>query len=309
MLTLPPEHRGFGDVPQDAALLPHLPVWRQVMFGVDTEPALATYWIGRLGLTGLEGRLPSQLSGGQRRRVAIARALARNPRVLLLDEPFTGLDTPVRDELRHHLRHLQRGTAITTVIVTHDPVDAALLADEVLILNLGRVEQAGPQPAVFAHPASPIAARLLGLRNLHNGTLTAPGELMTGQVRIRFEPSVLPAATTPDTDLTWCIRTEQLTLEHLTEGEESNGHTGTVRDIICLGAVDEVLVALDGGPELTAQTMAGDHPRLDSRCRLTLPPDSVVVWPYQNIATPTGDRTGQRPAEDFTIPDLFDLPT
>lgn len=305
--AVPPEHRGVGYVPQDAALLPHLPVWRQVMFGVGTEPGLATYWIGQLGLTGLEGRLPSQLSGGQRRRVAIARALARNPRLLLLDEPFTGLDTPVRDELRRELRHLQRDTAITTVIVTHDPVEAALLADEVLILDLGRLEQAGPQPAVFAHPASPTAARLLGIRNLHVGKLTGLGELVAGRVQIRFTPSVLPAGTAPDAELTWCVRPEHLRLEHLIEGDESAGHPGTVHDVVRLGAVDEVLVVLDGGLELTAQTTADDHPALHARCRLTLPPTSVIVWPGRNIPIPTGDRPDQRRTADFAIPDLYDV--
>ncbi|MBV9032717.1 MAG: ATP-binding cassette domain-containing protein [Pseudonocardiales bacterium] len=302
-----PENRGFGYVPQDAALLPHLPVWHQVMFGVDTEPGPAAFWIGRLGLTGLEGRLPSQLSGGQRRRVAIARALARNPRLLLLDEPFTGLDTPVRDELRRELRHLQLDTAITTVIVTHDPVEAALLADEVLILDLGRLEQAGPQPAVFAHPASPAVARLLGIRNLHGGRRAGPGELAADRVRIAFVPSVLPDGTAPEADLTWCVRPERLRLEHLVAGDECEGHPGTVRDVVCLGAVDEVLVTLDGGPELTAQTTAGEHPGLGGRCRLTLPPASVIVWPGRNIPTPAGDRLGQRRTADFTMPDLYDL--
>lgn len=306
-----PEDRGFGYVPQDAALLPHLPVWQQVMFGVGTEPGLAAFWIRRLGLTGLEARLPTQLSGGQQRRVAIARALARNPRLLLLDEPFTGLDAPVRDELRHELRRLQRDTAITTVIVTHDPVEAALLADEVLILELGQVEQAGPQPVVFAHPASPTAARLLGIRNLHVGRRVGARELAAGQVRIAFGSSVLPADTALDAELTWCIRPEHLILGHLilddlVEGN-SDGHPGTVSDVICLGAVDEVLVALDGGPELTAQTPAGDHPALGARCRLTLRPAAVIVWPGRDTLTPTGDRSGQRPAAEFTMPDLYDL--
>ena len=301
-----PEDRGFGYVPQDAALLPHLPVWRQVMFGVGTEPGLAAYWIRRLGLTGLEARLPSQLSGGQRRRVAIARALARNPRLLLLDEPFTGLDAPVRDELRHELRRLQRNTAITTVIVTHDPVEAALLADEVLILELGQVEQVGPQPAVFAHPASPTAARLLGIRNLHVGQRTGPRELAVGRVRIVFGSSVLPADTAADAEVTWCIRPEHLRLDDMVE-ENSAGHPGTVSDVVSLGAVDEVLVALDGGPELTAQTPAGDHPALGARCRLTLPPASVIVWPGRHVPTPGSARPGQRRTADFTVPDLYDL--
>ncbi|HEX5143167.1 MAG TPA: TOBE domain-containing protein, partial [Mycobacterium sp.] len=228
------------------------------------------------------------------------------PRLLLLDEPFTGLDAPVRDELRHELRRLQRDTAITTVIVTHDPVEAALLADEVLILEVGQVEQVGPQPAVFAHPASPTAARLLGIRNLHIGQRTGPRELAAGQVRIAFGPSVLPADTAADAELTWCIRPEHLRLHDMVE-ENSAGHSGTVSDVVCLGAVDEVLVALDGGPELTAQTPAGDHPALGARCRLTLPRASVIVWPGRNVPVPASAQPGQRRTADFTVPDLYDL--
>ena len=307
--ALAPEDRGFGYVPQDAALLPHLPVWHQVMFGVGTEPELAAYWIGRLGLTGLEQRLPSQLSGGQRRRVAIARALARNARLLLLDEPFTGLDAPVRDELRHQLRYLQRDTAITTVIVTHDPVEAALLADEVLILNLGRLEQAGPQPEVFAHPVSPTAARLLGIRNLHDGRRAGAGELVTGRVRIRFPASALPAGTAPDAKLTWCIRPEQLALVPAGGEDDPAGYPGTIRDVVCLGAVDEVLVTVDDGPELTAQTTAGDHPELGARCRVTVPPGSVIVWPGRDVPAPVAEPTRRRRTPAFTMPDLYDLPS
>jgi molybdate transport system permease protein len=309
--ALPPQRRGVGYVPQDAALLPHLPVWGQVMFGVGTEAGSAAYWIAQLGLTGLEGRLPSQLSGGQQRRVAIARALARDPALLLLDEPFTGLDTAVRDELRHQLRRLQRDTAITTVIVTHDPIEAALLADEVLILIAGRLEQAGPQPAVYALPGSPTAARLLGIRNLHTGKLVGPGQLAAGRVRIGFTP---PASTLSDEYLTWCIRPEYLELEPLqpggpTSGDGPGGHPGTVRDIIWLGAVDEVLVALDGGPEMTAQTAAGDHPGLGERCRLTLPPASVIVWPGRDIPAPSHGPASQQRASEFTMPDLYLSPT
>ncbi|MFN2478248.1 MAG: TOBE domain-containing protein, partial [Pseudonocardiaceae bacterium] len=90
-------------------------------------------------------------------------------------------------------------------------------------------------------------------------------------------------------------------------GENSVGHPGTVSDVVCLGAVDEVLVTLDGGPELTAQTSAGDHPALGARCRLTLPRASVLVWRGRNIPTPASARPGQRRTADLTVPDLYDL--
>jgi molybdate transport system permease protein len=128
-------------------------------------------------LTGLSQRLPGQLSGGQRRKVALARALARAPRLLVLDEPFTGLDTPVRDELRRELRRLQNEVAPTLVVVTHDPQDAAMLADDVLVLAGGRTLQAGRLKDVYAAPRSREVARLLGIVNVFDAVVTAPGQV------------------------------------------------------------------------------------------------------------------------------------
>ena len=176
--------RGVGYLPQDSTLVPHLRVWQQVTFGVGADPALGAYWLQRLKLDGLADRYPDQISGGQGRRVAMARALVRQPQLLLADEPFTGLDTPVRDELRRVLRAMQRDTALTTVLVTHDPQEAALLSDEVVLLVDGRVLQAGPTSEVLAHPASPTAASLLGIRNLGPGVIEEPGVLRAGGLRV-----------------------------------------------------------------------------------------------------------------------------
>src|SRR5208282_6818887 len=98
---------------------------------------LASYWLEHLRLEGLENRLPSELSGGQRQRVGLAQVLCRSPQVLLLDEPFSALDAPVRLELRRELRRLQRDTGLATVLVTHDPEEAAFLADQVIVISDG----------------------------------------------------------------------------------------------------------------------------------------------------------------------------
>lgn len=269
LLGLPAEQRGIGYLPQDSTLLPHLPVWRQVTFGVGADPALGAYWLGRLKLDGLADRYPDQLSGGQARRVAMARALVRQPAMLVADEPFTGLDAPVRDELRRVLRAMQRETALTTVLVTHDPGEAALLSDELVLLVDGRVLQAGPTQRVLAHPASPTAASLLGIRNLGTGVLEPGDVLRAGGLRIDLAAPAGPAGT----PVTWCVRPEEVTLVG------AGGHPGTVVDAIPLGPVTELVVALSGGGELTVLTATGVLPEIGGRCRVALEPEAVTVWP------------------------------
>lgn len=274
---LPASRRGIGYLPQDATLLPHLRVWEQITFGVGADPALGAYWLDRLKLTAFADRFANQLSGGQARRVALARALVRQPELLLLDEPFTGLDTPVRDELRRVLRDVQRDTALTTVLVTHDPDEAALLSDEILILAEGRVLQAGPTAAVLAHPASPTAARLLGIRNLSDGVLEAGGVLRTGQLRIPVPHLTLP----PGTAVRWCIRPEHVRLVGYVgyDGDHGqDGHPATVLDAIHLGPVTELLVALAGAGRLTLTTTTAAPPP-GAACHIALAPTALTIWP------------------------------
>jgi molybdate transport system permease protein len=200
--VLPPERRELGYVPQQPALMPRRNLWRQVTFGARASPGLAAWWIERLGLAGLEDRQPDELSGGQQRRVALARALAVEPRVLLLDEPFTGLDAPVRQRLRRELRRLQREVGLSTVVVTHDPEEAALLADEVVVLAGGRVLQAGTRASVFGAPRSPQVAALLGIANAHRGVALGGGWISSGgaelqagtQPRCLTTPTLAPSA-------------------------------------------------------------------------------------------------------------------
>lgn len=287
LTALPPERRGVGYVPQDASLIPHLAVWQQITFGTGTatDSALAAYWLGRLGLDGLQHRLPHQLSGGQRRRVALARALARDPRLLLLDEPFTGLDTLVRDELRWELRRLQQGTAAATVIVTHDPQDAALLSDDILILAHGRLLQAGDQRTVFSHPATPEVARLLGIRNLHTGRLTGPHTLDVDGARVTVPATGLPAGT----PVAWCIRPEDIRLT------DTGGHPAAIIDTVHLGPITEIRALLANGHEMSIALTPQDVPAVPADCRLHLPPEAITVWPApaDSIQHPLALRAGR----------------
>jgi molybdate transport system permease protein len=265
---LPAEERGIGWVPQDLALLPHLTVWEQVTFGTSAEPALASAWLERFGLSSLRDRRPHELSGGQRQRVALARALAIRPRLLLLDEPFSSLDAPVRDRLRRDLRRLQSELSVTTVLVTHDPEEAAILADEVIVLETGHAAQAGPRSEVFERPASPEVARLLGIENLRTGQISGQGWMTSEGTRLR----VLDRGLAEGTPTVWCLRPHHALMA-------SDGYAAMVTDVVDLGTWREVLVRLDGGLELTVRTMDGLALAPGERCHVAIAPEHVTLWP------------------------------
>lgn len=268
----PAETRGIGYLPQDSTLLPRRRVAEQLTFAVGADAGVAAHWARRLRIDNLADRYPDQLSGGQRRRVALAMALTACPRLLLLDEPFTGLDTPVADELRRTLRGLQIETGMATVLVTHDPTEAALLAGEVLVLVDGRVLQAGSQRAVFAHPASPTAARLLGVRNIATGRVRRDGD----GARLDAHGVSVPLdgyRGELDASVSWCIRPEDVRL--VTRG----GNPAIVRDIVHLGAIDEVTISLAGKGELTLCAPADEISSIGQPCRVELPPQAITLWP------------------------------
>ena len=168
--------RRVGYVFQDQSLFPHLSALDNVAFGPRARglgrreaDATARAWLERFGIAELAGRRPRELSGGQAQRVAIARALATDPDVLLLDEPFTGLDVSAQMALRNELgKHLRDFTGVT-LLVTHDAIDAVTLADRVLVLDEGRVAQVGPPAEVAAEPRTPHVARLVGLNLVPDG--------------------------------------------------------------------------------------------------------------------------------------------
>jgi molybdate transport system ATP-binding protein/molybdate transport system permease protein len=287
-----PERRGLGYVPQQPALMPRRSVWRQVNFGARAKPALAAWWIERLGLAGLEDRRPHELSGGQQRRVALARALASEPRVLLLDEPFAGLDAPVRDRLRRELRRLQRESDLATVLVTHDPEEAALLAEEVLVLEEGRVLQAGTRASVFGAPSSPQVAALLGIANAHRGVALGPGRIASAGTELRVAAAGLAAGA----EVAWAVRPERIELR------PDGRYEATLLDDADLGAERELTVVLGasaaasagGGSdeaepagarvELSVRTLQAGALAPGTALRLELAPEQISVWPLSPAA-------------------------
>lgn len=183
--------RQVGFVFQHYALFKHMTIFENIAFGLRVKPrhlrpsdAQIKEKVSKLlelvQLDWLADRYPPQLSGGQRQRIALARALAVEPRVLLLDEPFGALDAKVRKELRRWLRRLHDELHVTSIFVTHDQEEALEVADQIVVMNHGRVEQVGAPNEVYQHPASPFVYGFLGNVNLfhgrvHEGTLDADG--------------------------------------------------------------------------------------------------------------------------------------
>jgi len=167
--SVPPEKRGVGYVPQEGALFPHLSVAENVGFGLSRRERRGTAveeLLEMVGIAGLAGRLPHQLSGGEQQRVALARALARRPQALLLDEPFSSLDATLRSRVREEVHGLLREQGVTTVLVTHDQEEALSLADTVAVLRDGRIVQQGSPAELYEQPTDAALAGFLGEVNL-----------------------------------------------------------------------------------------------------------------------------------------------
>jgi ABC-type sulfate/molybdate transport systems ATPase subunit/ABC-type sulfate transport system permease component len=273
---LPPEARGLGYMPQGAPLLPGKDVWEQVCFGRGADPALAASWLGTLGLSGLERRRPEELSGGQRQRVCLAQVLARQPRLVLLDEPFSALDATAREEARQELRRLQRHHGLSSVLVTHDPREAALLADDVVVLGHGRVLQAGPTSEVMARPASPAVARLLGVDNIGTGTIA--GHALHAQ-GLALAPV---ASSLEEGPARWCVRAGDVTVK------ARGGHRAVVLDVVSLGASAELFVQLLPGPRLRAVSSDPERWAPGAECAVEVVPGRLSVWPAGTLEPPAG---------------------
>jgi len=188
----PPSQRDVGIVFQSYALFPNLSVYDNIAFGLvnlkwakDKIREAVGALVSLLSLESHENKYPSQLSGGQQQRVALARALAVSPSLLLLDEPLSALDAQVRARLRGEIRDLQQRLKITTVMVTHDQEEAQTLADRIVLMNAGRIEQIGTPWQIYNEPATPFVADFMGVSNLIQGVVSAQDEVTCDQLALR----------------------------------------------------------------------------------------------------------------------------
>jgi sulfate/thiosulfate transport system ATP-binding protein len=210
--ALPPQRRNVGFVFQHYAAFKHLNVYRNVAFGLTIRKRSkaeirkrVTELLELVHLEAFADRFPSQLSGGQRQRMALARALAVEPNVLLLDEPFGALDAQVRKELRNWLRRLHDEMHVTTVFVTHDQEEAMEVADKIVVMAAGRVEQVGTPEELYEQPANPFVMKFLGPVTELHGRLVRPHDL---ELVANPEPNATPATVVRVVRLGFEVRVE-----------------------------------------------------------------------------------------------------
>lgn len=205
-VNLPPEKRQVGYLFQDYALFPHLTVQQNIAFGIQGTPNIERQvadLLASVNLSGFENAMPSTLSGGQQQRVALVRALARRPHLMLLDEPFSGLDTELKLQLRESTHRLLKEHGITAVIVTHDPEEAMYMADRLALMDKGGIVQMGTPQELYNQPINQFCARFLGATLTmqgHNdgqwirtvaGTFKATPSHPTGEVKVLVRPESL----------------------------------------------------------------------------------------------------------------------
>ncbi len=224
--NLPPQSRNIGYVVQELALFPHMTARQNIKFALAGWPRerrgeRVRYLVELLGLDGLEERRPRQLSGGQQQRVALARALAREPSLLLLDEPFSALEAPLRAALRREVASVRRRLDLTALFVTHDLAEAYALADRIVVYDGGRVLQEGSRDAVLRKPASRRVAELTHTGNIIPGDVVAFAEGVSVVQTAWFTARVHDADQAPRGEVCVCIRPEHILL--LREGREARG--------------------------------------------------------------------------------------
>jgi ABC-type Fe3+/spermidine/putrescine transport system ATPase subunit len=257
MRDVPPHERNVGLVFQDYALFPHLTVEQNIAYGLrqrgDTADLIARRVAEMLALVHLQGfgaRRPAGLSGGQQQRVALARAMAITPEVMLLDEPLSALDTKLRQELRFELKRILRVAQCTTLIVTHDQEEAMSLADQIVVMDHGRILQQGDAAAIYHAPRTRAVAEFIGGTNWFEGTLgpsvTAPyREFVTAEGRF-----MVPSAAATDASIgQFCVRPERLRILTATEAaaEGLNRVQGTLVSAAYLGSEIHYAILLGSG--------------------------------------------------------------
>ena len=290
-----PQQRRVGLVFQHYALFPHLDALANVATAMSHQPreeraGRARTLLARVNMEGLESRRPSELSGGQRQRVALARALARDPRALLLDEPFSAVDQLTRRRLRLELAQLRREIRIPMVLVTHDLDEAQLLGDRLSVLHHGRTLQTGGVQKVMRQPASALVARLLDHRNVFTGVVSRH-DAPNGKTWIDWAGTEIECALAtrfvPGDRVDWVVPESHVVMhrrERPSRGERENPMRGVARDVVILGGDARVTLDVRGADtpltfEVSAHVAARNRVESGAEVAVSLLADGIHLMP------------------------------
>ena len=222
--ALPPSERDFGIVFQSYALFPNLNVIKNVGYGLENLKqssaeidARVTELLDMVGLVNHGIKYPAQLSGGEQQRVALARAMAMSPGLLLLDEPLSALDARVRVYLRHEIMEIQRKLGVTTIMVTHDQEEALTMADRIVVMNHGVIEQIGTPEEIYSNPASAFVADFIGTMNFIPGIVNGDGVVKIGNTLLNCDTEGFKEGDT----VTVAIRPEDVNAQDIHDGDDN----------------------------------------------------------------------------------------
>jgi len=280
---LPPEKRGFGMVFQNYALFPHMTVRRNVAFGLmmrgtpaDEMKARVARAFALVQLTGHEDKLPGQLSGGQQQRVAIARAIVIEPPLLLMDEPLSNLDAKLRLEMRAEIRRIHRQLGRTTIYVTHDQDEALSLADRIVVMKDGLVQQVAGPEEVYAQPANLHVARFMGYRNV----LALNVGARNGD-QVTLQGSGLGLEGTAKQELGGTRASVAIRPEDLSVGSAGpNAIAGKVENVEYGG--HDSLIDVRVGEGVVLHARASERLKVGDEVKLTVAPQRVLVYPAES---------------------------
>ncbi|WP_440767003.1 ABC transporter ATP-binding protein [Natronorubrum sp. DTA7] len=274
-----PDERNIGMVFQNSALFPHMSVKENISYGLkmhgmdDEIDQRVGEYLGLVEMSGYEDHLTTELSGGQQRRVSIARALAYEPDILLLDEPLTGLDRVLREQIRDEVKKIQREINVTTLFVTHDQEEALSLSDQVIVLNDGRKEQEGHPESLYERPVNSFVAEFIGKSSKFTGSID---ESDPSIVRNGSSTFVVDSNTPVKSgDVTLYIRPEDITLEP-TNGYE-NQFEGTVSHIANVGSHSEIELVLEDGTPVLVESNRFPDVSVDDVATIGFRPQDVIV--------------------------------
>ena len=287
--VLPPRERNYGIVFQSYALFPNLTVARNVAYGLETRriprariEARVDELLALVGLGRHRDRYPAQLSGGEQQRVALARALAPSPALLLLDEPLSALDAGVRVALRTEIKALQRRLGITTIMVTHDQEEALTMADRIVVMNHGVVEQIGTPIEVYTEPTSLFVARFVGRMNVLAAVASErAGWARVGRLELRHRAGTAPP---PGTRLALAIRPEEVRVAGGVRESSDNRVAARVVAVQFLGAFARLSLVLPGDDaprlecDLAGDALADAGAKEGAELPLLLTPEALRVF-------------------------------